>query len=119
VTTGGLVWGLFGASDEGRSEGKEKSAEGEAGKGDDEPSDWLCVLIVYTPIEAQLAAARIEDEGIPVRIRPEAASTTLPVSAGILSRIYLYVPESMFEKAEQIINATMDFGVEEADENET
>jgi hypothetical protein len=109
VTIGGLVWGLLGNPGKGKSERKEKSAEREAGKGDDEPSSWVRVLTVYTPAEAQIGASRLQDEGIPVRLSQEAASSALPVTVGILGQIHILVPEPMYERAERVLEETMNF----------
>jgi hypothetical protein len=113
MTVGGLVWGLFGNPGKGKSESNEKSAEGEAGKGDDEPSSWVRALTVYTPVEAQIAAARLRDEGIPVRLSQEAASSAFPLNVGLLGQIHILVPELLLERAELVLEETMNFLVEE------
>jgi hypothetical protein len=120
MSVGGLVWGLLGNPGIGKSKRKEKSAEGEAGKGDDEPSLWLRVLTVYTPAEAQIAAARLRDEGIPVRLSQEAASSALPVTVGMLGQIHILVPEMLLERAELVLEETMDFPViEDSDDDDS
>jgi hypothetical protein len=113
MTAGGLVWKLLGNSGRGKRETKEKSAEGEAGKGDNEPSSWVRVLTGYTPAGAQIAAARLRDEGIPVRLSQEAASTALPVTVGMLGQIHILVPELLLERAELVLEETMNFPIEE------
>jgi hypothetical protein len=113
MTVGGLVWGLLGNPGKGKSENKAKSAEKEAGKGDDEPSSWVRVLTLYTPAEVQIAAARLRDEGIPVRLSQEAISTVFPVTVGMLGAIHILVPEAMLERAELVLEETMDLTWEE------
>jgi hypothetical protein len=113
MTVGGLVWGLLGNPGKGKSEHKDKSAEGEAGKGDDEPSSWVRVLTVYTPAEAQIAAARLRDEAVPVRLSQEAASTAIPVTVGLLGQIHVLVPELLLERAELVLEETMNFPLEQ------
>ncbi|MGF1507760.1 MAG: DUF2007 domain-containing protein [Chloroflexi bacterium] len=84
-----------------------EAADAERGKGDDEPAPWRAVLETLDEVEARLAAARLEDEGIPTRIRREAASTAIPVNVGILGRIDVLVPEPMVEKALIILEAVL------------
>jgi hypothetical protein len=97
---GGLLRGLGLPGRAARSE--EEAAE--AGKGDDEPVPWVPVLAVFNMAQAALAIARLRDEGVPARLRQEAASTAIPVSVGILGRIDVMVPESMVEKAVLILD---------------
>lgn len=100
----GMMWRLFGA---GSSRSGEDAAEqaGEAGGGDDEPAPWVAVLTVFNWVQARLAVARLQDEGIPAQLRQEAVSTALPVSVGILGRIDVIVPGPMVEKALAILEA--------------
>ena len=101
---GGLVVGLLrGLGFFGHAEQSGEEA-GEAGKGDDEPAPWVPVLAVFNMAQAALAIARLRDEGVPARLRQEAASTAIPVSVGILGRIDVMVPESMAEKAMLILD---------------
>jgi hypothetical protein len=117
VSVGGLVWGLFGGLGKNRSEdGKEKASESEAGKGDDEPADWVRVLTVYSPVEAQMGAARLSDQGIPARIQQESAGAVFPVTVGMLGAIHLYVPEAKEEQAIIVLKDTLDLPDEEDDE---
>jgi hypothetical protein len=117
VSLGGLVWGLFGGlSKSQRESGKEAAGESEAGKGDDEPSDWVRVLTVYSPVEAQMGAARLSDQGIPSRIQQESASAVFPVTVGMLGAMHLYVPEAKEEQAIIVLRDTLDLPDEEEDE---
>lgn len=70
-----------------------------AGGGGDDPVDWVVVLTVFNTAQATLAAARLRDEGIAVRLRQEGASRALPVNVGILGRIDVMVPEDEAEQA--------------------
>lgn len=99
----GMSWNMFGAA--GGKAGEEAEAEGEAGKGDDEPAPWVEVLTVFNQVQATIAAARLEDEGIPVRVRHEAASSAIPVNVGILGRIDVLVPKPLSEKALGVLEA--------------
>lgn len=117
MSVGGLLWGLFGGQSKNRDESsKEKAGEGEIGKGDDEPSDWVRVLTVYNPIEAQMGAARLSDQGIPSRIQQESASAVFPVTVGMLGAMHLYVPEAKEEQAIIVLRDTLDLPDEEDDE---
>lgn len=101
----GWVWRLFGTGGDRAKRGKRggqagaASGEEEAGRGDDEPAPWVVVLTIYDPVGAAIAAARLEDQGIPVQTRQEAAGSVLPVGLGILGRIDLLVPEPRAEEA--------------------
>lgn len=94
----GMVWRLFGS---GRTGEAEKETAAEAGKGDDEPALWTAVLTACGPVQTKMLilAARLNDEGIPAHLRPEAVSSALPLTVGALSRIDLMVPQPMAEKA--------------------
>jgi hypothetical protein len=115
----GWVWRLMGAgagrAKRGKRGGQADAASGEeeAGRGEDEPAPWVVVLTVYDPVGAAIAAARLGDEGIPVRTRQEAASSVLPVGLGILGRIDLLVPEPRAEEALVILE---DVGALDADD---
>jgi hypothetical protein len=76
---------------------------GEAGKGDDEPAPWVPVLILYNEVEARLLVSRLNDAGIPARLRQEAVSRAIPLQVGLLGMIELMVPEPVREQAEAII----------------
>lgn len=99
----GMAWRLFGGA--GSGSGEEAESAGEAGKGDDEPAPWVEVLTVFNQVQATIAAARLQDEGIPVQVRHEAASRAIPVNVGILGRIDVLVPEAMAEKALGVLEA--------------
>lgn len=113
-----LVWNLLGGLGISRPESKDEAAEGESGKGDDEPASWVTVLTVYSPVEAQIGAARLSDEGIPVRLRQEAASSAIPVTVGILGQIEVMVPEAQEERAITVLEATMDIEIPEEDDED-
>ena len=112
MAVGGLVWRLLGKPGKDKSESRNKSVEGEAGKGEDEPSSWVRVLTVYTPAEAHIAVARLRDDGIPARLSQEAASSALPVNVGMLGQIHILVPELLLERAELVLEETMNFTIE-------
>ena len=97
-----LVWlgGILGSPDTQTAE-EEKEGAG----GDDEPDPWVVVLCVFDIVQATIARARLEDEGIPVRMRQESANTAIPVTVGILGRIDVLVPESMQDKALGVLDA--------------
>jgi hypothetical protein len=99
----GMVWQTNGGSID--DSGAAKDAASEATGGDDEPAPWVTVLSAFNMVQATIAIARLGDEGIPARPRQEAASTALPVNAGILSRIDVLVPEPMAEKALAVLDA--------------
>jgi hypothetical protein len=98
-------------------ESSKTSVDREAGAGDDESTPWVVVLTTYSIVQAQLALARLQDEGILARLRQEAASRAIPVDFGIIGRIDILVPEPSEEKAAQVIEETIvdDLPDEEAD----
>jgi hypothetical protein len=75
----------------------------EAGGGGDDPVNWVVVLTVFNIAQAALAAARLRDQGIEVRLRQEGASRALPVNVGILGRIDVMVPEEDAEQARDVL----------------
>jgi len=95
----GWLGGLFVSQPE--ASDKEKEALG----GDDDPDPWVIVLSVFDVVQATIAHARLEDETIPSRLRQEGASAALPVNVGILGRIDILVPESLQEKALDVLAA--------------
>lgn len=80
----------------------------ERGSGEDEPSPWVVVLEAFNQPQAVIAVARLEDEGIPARIRQEGVSSALPVSVGIIGRISVLVPEALREKALRVLSDTLE-----------
>lgn len=111
----GMVWRLFASRRAGEAEGEGAAAE--AGKGDDEPALWISALATYGPTLAEMLilTARLNDEGIPARLRSEAVSSALPLTVGALSRIDLMVPQPMAEKALLILKSLG--ALEEGEEN--
>src|SRR5688500_6628287 len=102
MTVGGLVWGLLGNPGKGKRERQEKSAEGEARKGDDEPYSWVRVTTVYTPGKAEFASVSQHDEGIPVRLSQNASTISYPLNVSLLGQIYIPVTELLHERAELV-----------------
>lgn len=109
-----LVWlgRLFGGA-ETRTAEEEKEGAG----GDDEPDPWVVVLSVFDIVQATIARARLEDEGIPARTRQEGASFAYPVTVGILGRIDILVPESMQDKALGVLDAEPALGPDDAEDD--
>ena len=102
----GLVLKLLGKTKAGSREGAREAA-GEGTGGDDEPTPWVTVLTSFNTVRTTIAAARLRDEGIPVRIRQEAASSVYPVGVGLLGQIDVLVPEPMADKALDVLEATL------------
>jgi hypothetical protein len=82
---------------------RSQEVNGEAGKGDDEPASWVPALTVFNQVQAHMTVARLGDQGIPARLRREAASRALPVNVGLLGLIDVMVPELMLEQALEIV----------------
>jgi hypothetical protein len=82
-------------------------ADREAGAGGEKSAPWVVVLTTYSIVQAQLALARLQDEEIPTRMRQEGASRAIPVDLGIIGRIDILVPETVEEKAAQVIEETI------------
>ncbi|MBN1119697.1 MAG: DUF2007 domain-containing protein [Anaerolineae bacterium] len=94
--------------------------EHETGAGGDDPAPWVVVLTTYSIVQAQLALARLRDEGILTRLRQEAASRAIPVDFGIIGRIDILVPDGSEEKAAQVIAETINVDLpDEQDDWET
>ncbi len=109
----GLVWDLFGGLFGRRA--RAGAGEKERGGGDDEPEEWVTVLSVYDPVHAQIATARLEDAGIPVRQRQDSAHGAIAVTVGIFARIDLLVPRPLLEQARTVLADTMGVEFEEED----
>lgn len=60
---------------------------------------WVPLFRALDPAQARLIAARLDDQGIPVTIRDEAASSALPVGVGMLAEIILLVPDEYYDRA--------------------
>lgn len=86
-----------------KTQDQTQEISGEAGKGDDEPAPWVPVLILYNEVVARLLISRLNDAGIPARLRQEAISRAIPLQVGLLGMIELMVPEPVREQAEAII----------------
>ena len=108
---GDMILPLHGGLENDESQAGEKASE--RGSGEDEPSPWVVVLEAFNQPQAVIAAARLEDEGIPARIRQEGVSSALPVNVGIIGRISVLVPEVMVEKALRVLSDTLDMDDEE------
>lgn len=104
---GGWVFRLLGGSRRAARDSSEE-AEAENTGGDDEPESWVPVLTLYDRVQATIITARLQDEGIPARIRQEAASSAIPVTVGILGRLDIMVPKLMEEKALALIDALIE-----------
>ena len=98
-----LVMGWLGGLLGSRTPSAEK--EKEALGGDDDPDPWVVVLSAFDIVQATIARARLEDEAIPTRLRQEGVSAALPVNVGILGRIEVLVPESLQERAFDVLAA--------------
>jgi hypothetical protein len=90
-----------------RSRSSTVEVEHEAGAGGDDSPPWVVVLTTYSVVQAQLALARLQGEGILTLLRQEAASRAIPVDFGIIGRIDILVPDSSEEKAAQVIEETL------------
>ncbi len=90
-----------------RNRSSRTAVEHETGAGGDDSTPWAVVLTTYSVVQAQLALARLQDEGILARLRQEAASRAIPVDFGIIGRIDILVPEPSEEKAAQVIAETL------------
>jgi hypothetical protein len=103
---GGLVFRLLGAFRRAKDDSSEE-AEAVGGGGDDDPDSWVSVLTVFDPVQATIVTARLQDEGIPARIRQESASTAIPVTVGILGKIDIMVPKLMEEKSLALVDVVL------------
>jgi hypothetical protein len=76
---------------------------GETGVEDEQDVGWVAILTIWNSADAVVVVARLQDEGIPALARPEAASSAIPVSAGMLSEIEVLVPEAMEDHALDVL----------------
>ena len=83
------------------------TVEHETTPGGKKTPPWVVVLTTYSIVQARLALARLQDEGILSRLRQESASRAIPVDVGIIGRIDLLVPEPSGEEALKIIEETI------------
>lgn len=119
----GLVLRLLGRHKRTRQIGSGAPAA-ESGMGGEAEVPWVAVLTVVDMVQATIGAARLRDEGIPVHIRQEAASSAYPVGVGILGRIEVLVPEPQAAQAGRVLSDTLEAGIDDeawrgsdADEN--
>lgn len=76
---------LAGAPDRNRKDETAASeASSEKGRGDDEPASWIAIYRGFDPVEVRILADFLAREGIPVRLRQEAAGSAIPVNFGLL-----------------------------------
>lgn len=71
--------------------------------GNEQDVGWVSVYIVWDNADAVMIVARLQDEGIPALARPEAASSAIPVAAGMLGEIEILVPEAMVDHALDVL----------------
>ncbi|MCS6964552.1 DUF2007 domain-containing protein [Thermoflexus sp.] len=64
------------------------------------PEDWVLVYEAGNLIEGQMVQARLEQEGIPARLRYEAIHTLI---ASAFHRVEVLVPAEWVEQARQIL----------------
>lgn len=102
---GDLARGLFGRMKSGGQAPARPDVEiiRETGMGDKQDVGWVVVYIVWDASDAVAIVARLQDEGIPALARPEAASSAIPVTAGMLSEIEVLVPEAMADHAIEVL----------------
>ncbi|HXF70905.1 MAG TPA: DUF2007 domain-containing protein [Thermoflexus sp.] len=65
------------------------------------PEDWRLVYEAGNLIEGQMIQARLEEAGIPTRLRYEALHTLI---ASALHRVEVLVPKDRVEEARQILS---------------
>lgn len=103
----GLAGGLFGRlqrrDDAPDGCGVEIGIAGEANVWDEQDVGWVSVYIVWDAADAVVIVARLQDEGIPALARPEAASSAIPVTAGMMGEIEVLVPEAMADHAIEVL----------------
>lgn len=110
-----LPWlgGLFGK----RAQAKTAAADKERGGGGDEPEEWVTAISVFTIVEAQMALARLADEGIPARSRQDSAHGAVAVTVGIFGRIDILVPRPLLEEARTVLQETLGIDADKDDES--
>ncbi len=65
------------------------------------PEDWVLVYEAGNVIEGQMVQARLEQEGIPARLRYEAIHTLI---ASTFHRVEVLVPAEWAERAQEILS---------------
>lgn len=81
----------------------DEEADGETNAGEEQDVGWVTVLVVWDSADAVVIVARLQDESIPALARPQAASSAIPVTVGMLSEIEILVPEAMADRAIDVL----------------
>jgi len=79
--------------------------------------EFVVIREYRTPWEAHVAAARLEDEGIPCTVEDEDAATAFGSAIGGIA-VSLKVPESCREKAEELLEDIEEQAAEGEDEDD-
>ena len=79
----------------------------------DDPPEWVAVYNTNTTFDAVLTAARLEDAGIPARVRREGAGSAIALTVGMLSDCTVMVMEDDREKALEVL---ADLGLLDSDD---
>lgn len=64
---------------------------------------WVPVFRALDLVQARIVAARLDDQGIPVTIQEESASSVMPVGVGLLAEINVLTPDEFYDRALMIL----------------
>jgi hypothetical protein len=78
---------------------------------------YVVVATFSLPVEAQVACARLRDEGIPAQLTGDIASSAFAGLAGVGGRIELHVPASHYDQALAILEDVLEEQEARADPN--
>ncbi|MBE7554146.1 MAG: DUF2007 domain-containing protein [Anaerolineales bacterium] len=91
-----------------------EATDDETTPGGEETTKWVVIRTNISPGEAVVIRGRLESEGIPAVVQQEAVGSVLGLTVGPLGSAKVLVPESLAEKALEILAET--FEVEGDDE---
>jgi Putative prokaryotic signal transducing protein len=76
---------------------------------------WVPLFRALDQVQARLVAARLDDQRIPVTIRDESASQSIPVQFGMMAEIIILVPDEYYDRALAIL---VDLGIVDDEEDD-
>ena len=80
------------------------------------PERWVVIAIV-SPVEAEVMRSKLESERIPCILQRESAGAVFGITFGPLGEVRVLVPESMADKALDLLSGPDD-GVDDEDQDD-
>jgi hypothetical protein len=85
-----------------------ESNTAETTPGGQDSTRWVEVAVNLMPGEAAIIKSRLESENIPVYLKQEAIGSVLGLTVGTLGSAKILVPDSLAERAADILAETFD-----------